>query len=205
MEVAAFDDGQELGESMLEEIRRTAERRLHQIEPLLEEAERLRDVLEVLGARSTRGSELATGSHDDAARRVGEPAGPSRGSGGSTGSGTPERLDRARDGARSGARAAKGSNKRTILALVGDRPGITAAQISEMTGMKRTVVASTVSRLKRHGELLEHNGGGVCLPPAGPVPSSQTIAPAATAPQPRSRPGRQHARRLRQLQAQRAA
>jgi hypothetical protein len=60
-------------------------------------------------------------------------------------------------------RAAKGANKRVILELVGRRPGITPAQIAAATGMKRTVVASTVSRLKRHGELRDHERGGVCL------------------------------------------
>ena len=102
----------------------------------------------------------------------------------------------------SDARAAKGSNKRAILALVADRPGITAAEISQATGMKRTVVASTVSRLKRYGELVEHESGGVCVP-SSPVAASDTASgvsevPARTSARPRRR-------RLNAVQARRAA
>jgi CRP-like cAMP-binding protein len=134
IEIPQIADGEILAASMLDEIRLNAERRLRQIEPLIEEAERLRDVLDVIGQRS---------SHR--ARTDGEDA-----------STTP--------------RAAKGANKRVILELVGRRPGITPAQIAATTGMKRTVVASTVSRLKRHGELRDHERGGVCLV-STPVPA----------------------------------
>lgn len=60
-------------------------------------------------------------------------------------------------------RAPQGANKRRILALVLERPGITAAEIARITGLKRTVVASTMSRLKRTGEL-EDNGRGASIP-----------------------------------------
>jgi len=115
------------GTSMIEEIRRNAELRLREIEPLLEEAERLRDVLSVIA--QTPGSPQHTHV--------------------TNGHGAP--------------RAPKGSNKRIILELVGRRPGITPAEISQLTGVKRTVVASTVSRLKRSGELEAHKLGGVQL------------------------------------------
>jgi hypothetical protein len=130
-----------LGESMLEEIRRTATRRLRQIEPLIEEADRLRDVLQALegGPRA----KIAARAH-----------GPAKDGAGSSAAG---------GGVPASGRAAKGANKRIILDLAAKHPGITAAEISQRTGMKRTVVASTVSRLKRYGELREHSGGGVCL------------------------------------------
>lgn len=133
-----------LGESMLEEIRRTATRRLRQIEPLIEEADRLREVLRALDGRPQAKAELARAPSRPL--RVRDVASVSDMSGGG-GSG----------------RAAKGANKRVILDLVAKHPGITAAEISERTGVKRTVVASTVSRLKRYGELREHSEGGVCL------------------------------------------
>jgi predicted transcriptional regulator len=131
-----------LGESMLEEIRRTATLRLRQIEPLIEEADRLREVLRALDGRPQAGAELARtpGRRLQAATSVSNASG-----GGVSG------------------RAAKGANKRIILDLVAKHPGITAAEISERTGVKRTVVASTVSRLKRYGELRDHSDGGVCL------------------------------------------
>jgi hypothetical protein len=60
-------------------------------------------------------------------------------------------------------RAPQGLNKRRILAVVRDHPGITPAEVGRMTGMKRTVVASTMTRLKRTGEL-EPCGRGARLP-----------------------------------------
>jgi predicted transcriptional regulator len=121
--------GQEpAGASMLDEIRRTAEHRLQEIEPLIEEAEGLRNVLSAIEHEPqphARAADLNNG-HADAADST---------------------------------RAAKGANKRMILELIAQRPGITTAEIAEVSGIKRTVVASTVSRLKRHGELQEHERG----------------------------------------------
>ncbi|HEV7943645.1 MAG TPA: winged helix-turn-helix transcriptional regulator [Solirubrobacteraceae bacterium] len=181
MQIPVLDDDQLLGESMLEEIRRTAERRLHQIEPLLEEAEQLRDVLEVLSRRTTGQQTSAVAKHTRRNRSAATAS--------SKRPGSRVRSD-------GGARAAKGSNKRAIMQLVAQKPGITAAQIAQLTGMKRTVVASTVSRLKRYGELLDHEGGGVCLParplaarPAGVVPAASAPRPAVAATR-RSRPRR---------------
>jgi len=131
MEITDFDPAA-TGTPMLDEIRRTAERRLREITPLIDEADRLREVLAVI-------------DREQAAER-------------------PRRARRAE----TAPRAPKGSNKRLILDLVGERPGITPAEISDTTGLKRTVVASTVSRLKRCGELHDYEQGGVCLPaPAG--------------------------------------
>ncbi len=127
-EIPQIADGEILAASILDEIRLNAERRLRQIEPLIEEAERLRDVLDVIGQSPSRRTPRPGSEESSAAPR-----------------------------------AAKGANKRVILELAGRRPGITPAQIAAATGMKRTVVASTVSRLKRHGELRDHERGGVCL------------------------------------------
>ena len=114
---------------MLEEIRRNAEQRLQQIEPLIEEAEQLRQVLDAIAKRPAR-----------------------------------RELSRPLSAAKSTVpRAKKGANKRVILDLVEQRPGITPAEIARLTGMKRTVAASTVSRLKRYGYLREYEQGGVCL------------------------------------------
>jgi DNA-binding Lrp family transcriptional regulator len=42
-------------------------------------------------------------------------------------------------------------------------PGVTATEISERTGVKRTVVSARINRLKRNGEL-EPFGQGVRVP-----------------------------------------
>jgi len=129
--IGGLDEQGVLGDSMLDEIRRNAELRLRQIEPLIEEADRLRDVLEVLERSASNGHSRAAMSNGATASRR--------------------------------ARAERGANKRIILELVASRPGIRAAEIAELTGLKRTVVASTVSRLKRQGALCEHAEGGVRL------------------------------------------
>ncbi|MCL2768552.1 MAG: winged helix-turn-helix domain-containing protein [Solirubrobacterales bacterium] len=125
-------DGNGDGAPRLEEIEQAAERRLLELQPMVEEAERLRTVLDVIA-----GKLRANG------------AGAERGDGGLVALGPP--------------RAATGSNKRAILELVAERPGITASEIAEETGVKRTVVASTISRLKQRGELGEHAQGGLCV------------------------------------------
>lgn len=55
----------------------------------------------------------------------------------------------------SGTRAPRGQNKAAILAIVKDRPGVTAAEVSEAAGIDKTVVASAVSAMKRAGELAD--------------------------------------------------
>jgi hypothetical protein len=150
MQIPDLGNADGLGASMLEEIRRKAQRRLAQIEPLIEEAERLRDVLAVIEERSL--PERPTSRRPLARSRGAVSSHPQNGE--------------ARP------RAAKGANKRLILELIGQRPGITAAEIAQTTGLKRTVVASTVSRLKRYGELRDYELGGVCL--AGPSSGERT-------------------------------
>jgi hypothetical protein len=113
--------------SMLEEIRRSAEERLRLIEPLIEEAERLRDVLDLIDAQQPGAG----------GRRAGR-----------------------------GAPAPRGANKRMILDLVAERPGVATGEIAAETGIAPTVVRSTVSRLKRQGELEDHARGGVQIPAA---------------------------------------
>jgi len=132
MQILDLSDTDALSAPMLEEIRCKVHERLRQIEPLIEEAERLRHVLAVIEERSR-----------------------------------PGRLER-----RPHSRAPKGANKRAILNLIGRRPGITAAEIADITGLKRTVVASTVSRLKRYNELSDHEHGGLCLPGAAATPET---------------------------------
>jgi hypothetical protein len=122
----------------VDEIRRTAEARLRELAPVLAEAEQLRLLLAAI----------------DTPAPAGAPA--------------PPRLSavqplhptarRQRDG-----RAPQGANKQLILDIVAHQPGVAAPEIAAATGLKRTVVASTISRLKRIGELEAH-GRGVRLP-----------------------------------------
>jgi hypothetical protein len=113
---------------VVDAVVQTVTARLAELQPYLDEAERLRAIL---AASGTPAGADATTDQDAPA------AGPSR--------------------------RGAGANKSAILAVIAEQPGVTAADIARVSGMKRTVVASTVSRLKRNGEL-EPEGRGVRLP-----------------------------------------
>lgn len=121
------------------EIRTQAKHRLSELQPYLDEAARLRRVLETL---------------DEAANGVPAQRKPAA---------NKTAAEKTRDGEGGRGRAPQGSNKRRILAVVVERPGVTAVEVARTLGLKRTVVASTMSRLKRTGEL-EADGNGARVP-----------------------------------------
>ncbi len=129
-------------------IREEASRRLEELTPLLEEAERLRTVLAVLDAETQPGG--------DATRSI-----------------FPEpRADKP---------AHVRADKDVILAIIAENPGITAAEIARREGMKRTVVATTIARMKRQGQLMPE-GDGARLPDAGNGHSPSAGAASDSAP-----------------------
>ena len=109
--------------AVLDEVVQTVKARLEELQPYLDEAEKLRAIL-----AASEGRDAAPKPAPNVRRR-------------------------------------QGANKSAILAVIAEQPGVTAADIARISGMKRTVVASTVSRLKRVGELEPH-GRGVRLPDA---------------------------------------
>ena len=69
---------------------------------------------------------------------------------------------------RSAGQARRGANREAILVAVGERPGATAREIADFTGIARATVASTVTRLAADG-VLERSAlpaGGVGFRPA---------------------------------------
>jgi Winged helix-turn-helix DNA-binding len=122
------------------EIRQHAELRLRELAPYLEEADQLRRVLQILGDEQEQPVADQRLQLEAAERIASTPALPS------------------------GRRAPQGANKRRILAVICQHPGITAAEVARVTGLKRTVVASTMARLKRNGEL-EPVGRGARVAP----------------------------------------
>jgi hypothetical protein len=148
-----------------ERIRGIVEERLRELRPLIAELEQLRGILELLdGAEAnpdaTRVSTLL-GSLGIEPAGGSAPAVPASASA----SAVQPLLRRGRRGTRPGrdGRAPQGANKQRIIAKILERPGIGAAEIAEATGLKRTVVSATISRLKRTGELESH-GEGVRVP-----------------------------------------
>jgi len=74
-----------------------------------------------------------------------------------------ERRPRQQRAAQGRSRARRGANREAILAAVGERPSATAREIANATGIARTTVASTLTRLTAAGvlERLELPDGGV--------------------------------------------
>src|SRR3954454_22652375 len=102
----------------------------------------------------------------------------------------PSRLSDGRRPARRGGspdsqrrRAAPGANRDAILAIVRDRPGVTAAELASTTGIARTPVSSTVARLAAIGALdrtsLPSGGVGFRLPRDQPDNAPSTDAGAS--------------------------
>ncbi len=60
-------------------------------------------------------------------------------------------------------RAPRGQNKARILGVVGERSGVSAAEIAKATGIASATVSSTLAKLASAGEVLREQlpGGGV--------------------------------------------
>lgn len=124
------------------QIQRDIEKRLQELRPLIEEKERLEAVLAAL----TNGSAAAATA---AAPRPRATATPSAG--------------RAPYAAGKGRRAPRGANREAILSVVRDRPGVSAAEVAEITRIAKPTVHTTISQLKRKGILEPEGSGGVKL------------------------------------------
>jgi len=141
---------------VVEQIRSTVEARLRELEPVLTELEQLQGLLAVLddpgGYRGPVGDPATV--HGPLAALIDRAQGAAPAD--VTPLQRPQRLGskRGRDG-----RAPQGANKQRILAVIAAHPGIAAPQIAESTGLKRPIVASTISRLKRTGELCAYEKG----------------------------------------------
>src|SRR4051812_37834712 len=72
---------------------------------------------------------------------------------------------------KSRSRAPRGANREAILTLVGERPGVSAAEISDVTKISRAVTYNTLAKLVDQGRLekAELPGGMTGYKPATPV------------------------------------
>jgi predicted HTH transcriptional regulator len=138
----------------VEQIRKTVEERIRELRPVIDELEQLQGILSLLeGEEVTRGT--APDSLTALLARAGIDADAT----------SRQPIRRSRRGTKPGrdGRAPQGANKQRIIEAVMQDPGVTATEISERTGVKRTVVSATINRLKRNGEL-EPLGQGVRVP-----------------------------------------
>lgn len=123
------------------QIQRDIEKRLKELRPLIEEKEQLEAVLAALTngtARSTAVAPRASSTPARSAARAPYAGGKSR-------------------------RAPRGANREAILSVVRERPGVSAAEVAEITRIAKPTVHTTISQLKRKGILEPEGSGGVKL------------------------------------------
>jgi len=139
----------------VEEIRRQVEERIRELRPVIDELEQLQGILSLLEGDDINTQDGVSGGTAALSALLGQV--------GIEGSRQP--IRRSRRGTKPGrdGRAPQGANKQRILETVLQDPGVTATEIAERTGVKRTVVSATINRLKRNGEL-EPLGQGVRVP-----------------------------------------
>jgi len=123
------------------QIQRDIEKRLQELRPLIEEKEQLEAVLAAL----TNGSSTAAPAAPRARAATTRPAA------------------RAPYAAGKGRRAPRGANREAILSVVRERPGVSAAEVAEITRIAKPTVHTTISQLKRKGILEPEGSGGVKL------------------------------------------
>jgi DNA invertase Pin-like site-specific DNA recombinase len=140
----------------VEQIRKTVEERIRELRPVIDELEQLQGILSLLeGEEVSRNDETTSAGLAALLAQAGLDADPS----------SRQPIRRSRRGTKPGrdGRAPQGANKQRIIEAVMQDPGVTATEIAERTGVKRTVVSATINRLKRNGEL-ESLGQGVRVP-----------------------------------------
>jgi len=122
------------------QIQRDIEKRLQELRPLIEEKERLEAVLAALknGSAATPSAPRPRATTTRAAGRAPYAAGKGR-------------------------RAPRGANREAILTVVRERPGVSAAEVAEITRIAKPTVHTTISQLKRKGILEPEGSGGVKL------------------------------------------
>jgi DNA-binding transcriptional ArsR family regulator len=127
---------------LVEQIQRDIEQRLAELRPLIQEKEQLEAVLAALS-----GDFNGNGSSRVAPRRAARA---------SAGARAPYAGGKPR-------RAPRGANREAILAVVAERPGVSAAEVAEITNIAKPTVHTTISQLKRKGILEPEGTNGVKL------------------------------------------
>ena len=123
-----------MAEELLERVLRETRERKRALQAAVDETARLERALAALGSE---------------VRAASPPA--------QTGSGRSRRASSRRR------RAAPGANREAILALVRERPGVNAGEVAEATGIVRSTISPTLTRLAAAGAIarVELPGGGV--------------------------------------------
>ncbi|MDA0162488.1 hypothetical protein OM076_19600 [Solirubrobacter ginsenosidimutans] len=128
----------------LEQRLKEVERELANVDPLLRERDRLRSALAT--------PPFATTATTAASARV------------TTKSASPRKVK---------PRAPRGANREAIVRVVGERPGVSAAEISDVTKISRAVTYNTLAKLIEQGQIAktELPGGQTGYKPGDGAPS----------------------------------
>ena len=76
------------------------------------------------------------------------------------------------------ARAPRGANRAAVLAVVGERPGVAAAELSTASGVTKPVLYSLLKTLEQHGEIAREQLPGGATGYRLPSPQRQASTPA---------------------------
>jgi hypothetical protein len=81
-----------------------------------------------------------------------------------------------------GTRASRGANRRAVLRALGERPGVSVAELASASGVGTTVLYGLLRRLEQRGDVAKEQlpGGSTGYRVAQPAPSE----PAPAAPEP---------------------
>ncbi len=119
----------------LDELRRTVRDRMTELRPLVAEYEQLERAAAALGERGAGDAPAASSPAPRAARR---------------GSATKAAA----------ARAPRGARKAAVLAVIGERPGVSVAEIASVTGIDKPVIYNVTRSGIEKGELESVDLGG---------------------------------------------
>ena len=131
---------------LVTQIQSDIERRLKELRPLLAEKEQLEAVLAALTSEPSNGGGAAVAAPRARAVRTPAPA-----------------AERAPYAGGKRRRAPRGANREAILQVVRERPGVSAAEVAEVTKIAKPTVHTTISQLKRKGILEPEGANGVKL------------------------------------------
>jgi DNA-binding transcriptional ArsR family regulator len=131
---------------LVTQIQSDIERRLQELRPLLAEKEQLEAVLAALTSEPSNGGGSAAAPPRARAARAAATA-----------------TERAPYAGGKRRRAPRGANREAILDVVRERPGVSAAEVAEVTKIAKPTVHTTISQLKRKGILEPEGANGVKL------------------------------------------
>jgi DNA-binding transcriptional ArsR family regulator len=124
-----------LAEDLLTRITREIDERIEELRPQIAEIPALESARRALGAAAADGRGRARASRRAATGR--------------------------RAAGRAGKRAPRGANREAILAVIAERPDVSAAELASKTGLAKPTLYTTLGTLTKQGTIEKRELGGV--------------------------------------------